>query len=310
MNLTYLAFKGIEYEISEIDAVLHEMRNRATTFVDKHEESSPRGRRWIKPALGGVAAAIVLAPILKEGFCHFCSFFGLCEGDTSMDHLGNEASFLDGAVRTIVLESGERLHLLGHSLNKTQLKLLSHDSNANFELFRGMLRHLLGGTDDQRKSKSACKMYKWNSLYSQAVKYSTVIANHSQTLETIRAELIAFKMAVHNYGYILDDALSSLTRGYIPATLVPLGVLTKILDGIHLDKMQEAIPRTELMTYYGFELVQSTVIMKRGINVLINIPVHHTMGLHDVYRVIPLPQPANGGSTATQYKFVHTHLLL
>ena len=153
-------------------------------------------------------------------------------------------------------------------------------------------------------------MYNWNSLYSQAVKYSTVIANHSQTLDTIRAELIAFKMAVHNYGYIMDDALSSLTRGYIPATLVPSEVLTKILDGIHLDKMPVAIPRTELMTYYGFELVQSTVITKTGINVLINIPVHDTMGLHDVYRVIPLPQPANGGSTATQYKFVHTHLLL
>ena len=74
-------------------------------------------------------------------------------------------------------------------------------------------------------------------------------------------------MAVHNYGYILDDALSSLTRGYIPATLVPLEVLTSILDGIQLDKMQEAIPRNELMTYYGFELVHSTVITETGINV-------------------------------------------
>ena len=181
--------------------------------------------------------------------------------------------------------------------------MISHDSNANFELFRGLLRHILGGTDDQRKEESACKMYRWNSLYGQTLKYSTVIANHS-------AELIAFKMAVHNYGYILDDALSSLTRGYIPATLVPPEVLKSILDGIQLDKMQEAIPRNELMTYYGFELVQSTLITETGINVLINIPVHHTMGLHNVYRTTPLPQPANGGSTATQYKFVNTHLLV
>ena len=121
---------------------------------------------------------------------------------------------------------------------------------------------------------------------------------------------MAFKMAVHNFGYILDDALSSLTRGYIPATLVPPEVLTSILDGIQLDKMQEAIPRTELMTYYGFELVQSTVITETGINVLINIPAHHTMGLHEVYQAIPLPQPADGGSTATQYKFAHNHLMI
>ena len=100
------------------------------------------------------------------------------------------------------------------------------------------------------------------------MKFSTIITNHTQTLDLIRSELIAFKMAVHIFGYIWDDALSSLTQGYIPATLVPPEVLTSILDGMQLDKMQEAIPRTELMTYYGFELVQSTVITETGINVL------------------------------------------
>ena len=90
VNLTYLAFKGIEYEISEIEAVLSEMKNRATTFVDKHERSSTRVKRWIKPALGGVAAAIVLAPILKEGFCHYFSFFGLCDGDSILDELARK----------------------------------------------------------------------------------------------------------------------------------------------------------------------------------------------------------------------------
>ena len=49
-----------------------------------------------------------------------------------MDRLGNEASFLDRAVRMVVLETAEKLHLLGHSLNKTQtqLKTISHDSHA------------------------------------------------------------------------------------------------------------------------------------------------------------------------------------
>ena len=39
-NITYLAFKGIEYEIDQIESILAEMRNRATTFVDKHEEGA------------------------------------------------------------------------------------------------------------------------------------------------------------------------------------------------------------------------------------------------------------------------------
>ena len=102
------------------------------------------------------------------------------------------------------------------------------------------------------------------------MKFSTVVANHSQTMDLVRAELTAFKMAVHNYGYILD----------VPATLVPTEVLMSILDGIHLDEMQKAIPRVEMMTYDGFEQVQSTVITDSGINVLINILVHHRTGLH------------------------------
>ena len=32
------------------------------------------------------------------------------------------------------------------------------------------------------------------------------------------------------------------------------------------------------MTYYGFEIVQSTVTTDSGINVIITIPVHHTTG--------------------------------
>ena len=150
INITYFAFKGVEYEIQEIESVLEEMRKRATTFVDKHESSANRDKRWIKPALGGIAAAIVLTPILKEGICHYFSFFGLCGDDSAVNRLGKEASFLDGAVRTIVLETGERLHLLGHSLSKTetQLKSISHDSNSNFQLFRQILVRLISGTDD------------------------------------------------------------------------------------------------------------------------------------------------------------------
>ena len=99
--------------------------------------------------------------------------------------------------------------------------MISHDSNANFELFRELLRHVLGGTDDQRKEKRACKMYNWNSLYGQTLKYSTVIANHSATFDTIRAELIAFKMPVQNYGYILDDALKLCPQEVILLPEIP-----------------------------------------------------------------------------------------
>ena len=109
--------------------------------------------------LGGVAAAIILAPILKDELCHYFLLFGLRGDSLRMDRLGEEASFLDGAARKIVLESGDKLQLLGDSLNKTntQLKIISYDSNTNFELFRGILLNLVNETDDRRNRKSA-----WN----------------------------------------------------------------------------------------------------------------------------------------------------
>ena len=116
--------------------------------------------------------------------------------------IGRRGLFLDGTLRTIAL-LGEKLQFLSHSLKKTQaqLKLISYDSNTIFELFRGILLNLVNKTDNQRNRKTACNQYHWASIYSHAVNISNVVANHSQTLGNIRAELIANKMAVHNYGY-------------------------------------------------------------------------------------------------------------
>ena len=52
INIERLAFKGIEYEIEEIESTGEDTRNRATFFVDKDEEGTSRDNRWIKPALG------------------------------------------------------------------------------------------------------------------------------------------------------------------------------------------------------------------------------------------------------------------
>ena len=70
------------------------------------------------------------------------------------------------------------------------------------------------------------------------------------------------------------------------------------------------MPGTELMTYQGFELMESTVITETGINVLINTSVHYTTGFHEVCRTVTLPQPANAGASATQYKLARSHLRL
>ena len=64
------------------------------------------------------------------------------------------------------------------------------------------------------------------------------------------------------------------------------------------------------MTYYGFELVDSTVITTKGINVLVNIPLHHTSGLYHVYWAVALLQPIDYGVTSTQFFFRKSQLLV
>ena len=314
VNVSYMGLKGVEYELNEIAKTLTEMRERAGTFINGSEGTLARERRWVKVALAGATAAIVLTPLLKEGFCHYFSFFGFCGQSSALQQLGNEAEFLDEAVRTITLESGERIHLLGHSLNKTQhqLRLISRDANQNFRMILDVLEHLVKETGRQSRSWSRqCKTHKaLAETYREGLAFTSHLVNHTEAMTALRSELIAYKVGLHNYGYVLDDALSSLALGYIPATLIPPEVLRNILDGLHRDKMQEAIPRSELMTYYGFELVESTVITKTGLNVLINIPVHYTNGLHRVYRAVAVPQPIDNGATATQYNFARNHLLV
>ena len=128
------------------------MRERAGTFINGSEGTHARERRWVKVALAGATAAIALTPLLKEGFCHYFSFFSFCGQSSALQQLGNKAEFLDEAVRTITLESGERIHLLGHSLNKTQhqLRLISRDANQNFRMIRDVLEHLVNETGRQK----------------------------------------------------------------------------------------------------------------------------------------------------------------
>ena len=58
----------------------------------------------MKPLMIGAAAAIVLAPVLKQGFCQSFSFIGFCGRRQAIDELGRKQ-----AVRTINLETGEAI---------------------------------------------------------------------------------------------------------------------------------------------------------------------------------------------------------
>ena len=139
--------------------------------------------------------------------------------------------------------------------------------------------------------------------------FTTVLINHTKLFDTLLTELLDYQVVLHNFGNILDDALASLTKGFIPATLVPPEALLNLLNNIRVDGMQEAIPRAELSAYYGFELVQNVVMTESTINVLINMPMHCAGGLYLVYKAVLIPQPIVEGTTVTRYVFKQNQFL-
>ena len=122
--------------------------------------------------------------------------------------------------------------------------------------------------------------------------------------------MVAYKVGLYSFGNVLDDALNSLANGRLPATLVQPERLLKMLEGLQLRDVHESIPRKDFLTYYNFELVSATVFTENGLNIQLNIPVHHTNGYHNVYRAIAVPQPIDDGPTATRYSLDRTVLLV
>ena len=104
--------------------------------------------------------------------------------------------------------------------------------------------------------------------------------------------------------------MGSLACCYIPATLVLPKNLQHFLNEFKLDMMQEAIPRSDFLKYHDFALVESTVLTKTAIKVLIKVPVHHVNEFHKLYCAVPVPQPIEDGSTATRYSFSWSFILI
>ena len=55
INVSYIALKGIEYEVNDTDLVLAEIKIRGETFINGSLHIHSRERRWVKPLLIGTA---------------------------------------------------------------------------------------------------------------------------------------------------------------------------------------------------------------------------------------------------------------
>ena len=97
----------------------------------------------------------------------------------------------------------------------------------------------------------------------------------------------------------MQDAMASLVHGYLPISLIPPTILSKILDTFEVYGLTKAIPRKLIAKCYTFEVVRDAYISDEGLHLLIEIPLHTGHGIHDFFRATPVPQtiPQTEGAT-------------
>ena len=308
-NVTFLGLKNVEKAYLEVMDDLAEMRERAQTFIRHRDIHPDRDRRGaLTVLLAGVAATAAAITLLPRFLDDFCPFTFMCGDSGKYDELAKRLSEVDDLARTVNLETGERIHLLGHSLNRTQgrVRVLAKDANENFRNLRAVFNRLSDGTSWDKIADICGKRER---EFVEAAQWTLSMMNHTQYFDTLLAEILDYQVGLHNFGYVLDDALAALAKGFIPAALIPPKALLKVLNNIQVDGMQEAIPRTELSAYYGFELVENVVLTDESINVLLNIPMHFASGAYRVYKAVAIPQPIDDGNTATRYIFKQNQFL-
>ena len=139
--------------------------------------------------------------------------------------------------------------------------------------------------------------------YRGGLKVSLQIENLLRIISELQEQVPFARAIVTNLGYVLSDALVSLTKGLIPASLLPPPQIRDIVSKMEQTGWFPAISKSEMSAYYEFELVKSAEITSQGLHIELEIPFHHTYAKYQVYRTVAIPQPLNSGRTATVYNF-------
>ena len=77
-------------------------------------------------------------------------------------------------------------------------------------------------------------------------------------------------------GYALSDALVSLTKGLLPASLLPPPQIRDIVLKMEQTGWFPAISKSDMSAYYEFELVKSAKITSKGLHIELEIPFHYS----------------------------------
>ena len=156
------------------------------------------------------------------------------------------------------------------------------------------------GKEWERMSGWGCKITR---AYRVGLKVNLQVENLLGFISELQGQVLFARAIVTNLRYVLSDALVSLTKRLLPASLLPPPQIRDIVSKMEQTGWFPAISKSEMSAYYEFELVKSGEITSKGLHIELEIPFHYPYAKYQVYRTVAIPQPLNSGKTVTVYDF-------
>ena len=310
LNLTQHYVEDVAEVARQINSMLKHLKETTASTVNHDQAHQSRSKRWVLPLLAGIGTALVLAPVLKDEFCHLTTSLGFCGETKHMRQLQKENRQLNEQLKSVTLATGERLHLIASSLNRTQhqLQRTTQGSNENFRRIQAALNQLLDHTHT-KTGNDYCVSVKPHTLYTDLWALSLSASNFSSELYDIREELITYRASLTEVVHQWHRAINELTEGNLASDLVTPGTWKKVLANTDYRRGKPVIPPNSLNLYYRLELVEASWAAEDGLFIRLTMPTADRQGLYQSYRAVSIPQPIPSTETATTYALTNDILL-
>ena len=109
---------------------------------------------------------------------------------------------------------------------------------------------------------------------------------------------------------IFITSIGVLSKGILPAALVPYEDLRKIITTLKLGDKKCSIPYDHSSLLYSLPLVRNVFSNPHGLLITMEVPVCSGEPTHDAYKAILLPQPIKNTTTAATLKLERNYLIV
>ena len=126
----------------------------------------------------------------------------------------------------------------------------------------------------------------------------SAINNVSWTLNATHSELQVQTLYLTEQRNTFITSIGVLSKGILPAALVPYEDLPKIISTLKLGDKKCSIPHDHSNLLYSLPLVRNVFSSPHGLLITMEVPVYSGEPIHDAYKAVSLPQPIKNTTTA------------